>query len=196
MATILREITVDVAQYNRFAAIVAKQYDKESRFLKVHLTNMEQPITVDPQAMVVINARRPDGVAKSFEGTINQDGSVTVPLTQWMLALDGAVKCDISIISGTEVMLTSTLFELDVQEAAADEEAMEQDEDYGVLINLIETVSDLEDTADGLVDDLNNLKTAYESQVDKIYNIDGTKLYISNTQPTGDIAVGSVGIGW
>ena len=37
MATIIKEIEVDVSQLNRFAAIVAKQYDKQSRFLKVTL---------------------------------------------------------------------------------------------------------------------------------------------------------------
>ena len=144
MAQILREITVDVAQLNRFQAIVAKQYDKQSRFLKVQLTNLEEPIEVDRNATVVINARREDEVAKSFAGEVNNDGTVTVPLTYWMLELDGTVKCDISIIVGEDTMLTTTLFELEVQEAAADDTSIEKDEDYGILVSLITEVKETE----------------------------------------------------
>lgn len=142
MATITREISIDVAKLNRFAAIVAKQYDKQSRFLKVTLLNNDEPIQVDKNATVLINARREDNVGKSFVGTTNEDGTVTVPLTYWMLELDGTVKCDISIIVGEEVTLTTTLFELEVEEAACDNESIGQDDDYGLLVTLIKEVKD------------------------------------------------------
>lgn len=171
MAQIIREITVDVAQLNRFQAIVAKQYDKTSRFLKVHITNMGEEISVDRDAAVLINARRSDDVAQSFSGAVNDDGTVTVPLTQWMLALDGTVKCDISIIVGTENMLTTTLFELEVEEAAADEESVEEDENYGILINLIAQV---EETAETLTENYEtsatNLKNTYEASMEQALN--------------------------
>ena len=87
MATIIKEIEVDVSQLNRFAAIVAKQYDKQSRFLKVTLLDSGERIKVESASTAVINARREDEVAKTFEGTVNADGTVTVPLTYWMLQL-------------------------------------------------------------------------------------------------------------
>ena len=167
MASILREITVDVAQLNRFQAIVAKQYDRQSRFLKVHLTNMGEEIEADQEATVVINARREDGVAKSFLGEVNNDGTVTVPLTYWMLELDGMVKCDISIIVGTESVLTTTLFELEVQEAAADEESVEADEDYGILVGLIQEVETLKTTMEDTAD---NLTEQYETSAVTVKN--------------------------
>lgn len=139
MARIVKKITVDVAETNRFAAIVAKQYDKSSRFLNIQLTNEEVPFSADLEATVVINARREDGVAKSFAGEVETDGTVTVPLAYWMLELDGTVMCDISLING-ENMLTTCLFELAVQEAAADDEAISKDDDYGILITLIKEV--------------------------------------------------------
>lgn len=160
MATILREITVDVAQLNRFQAIVAKQYDRQSRYLKVQLTNLGEPIQADRDAMVVINARREDGVANVFAGTVNDDGTVTVPLTYWMLELDGTVKCDISIIVGEESVLTTTLFELEVQEAAADDEAIEESEDYSLLVQLLK---DVKETADDLTEE-------YESSAESMRN--------------------------
>lgn len=146
MATITREISVDVAQLNRFAAIVAKQYDKQSRFLKVTLLDSGERINVDSASTAVINARREDEAAKTFEGTVNSDGTVTVPLTYWMLQLDGTVKCDISIITATKTVLSTTLFELEVQEAAApDDSEIEKDDDYGILIQLIADVQAIKD---------------------------------------------------
>lgn len=146
MATIIKEIEVDVSQLNRFAAIVAKQYDKQSRFLKVTLLNSGERIKVDKASTAVINARREDEVAKTFEGTVNMDGTVTVPLTQWMLQLDGTVKCDISIITADTTVLSTTLFELEVQEAAApDDSDIAEDDNCGVLIQLIADVQAIKD---------------------------------------------------
>lgn len=168
MATILREITVDVAQLNRFQAIVAKQYDRQSRYLKVQLTNLGEPIQADLDAMVVINARREDGVANVFAGTVNADGTVTVPLTYWMLELDGTVKCDISIIVGEESVLTTTLFELEVQEAAADDEAIEENEDYGLLVQLLHDVEETEqELTAGYEQSAANLKDIYETSMNQ-----------------------------
>lgn len=146
MATIIKEIEVDVSQLNRFAAIVAKQYDKQSRFLKVTLLDSGERIKVESASIAVINARREDEVAKTFEGTVNADGTVTVPLTYWMLQLDGTVKCDISIITANKTVLSTTLFELEVQEAAApDDSEIEKDDDYGILIQLIADVQAIKD---------------------------------------------------
>lgn len=146
MATIIKEIEVDVSQLNRFAAIVAKQYDKQSRFLKVTLLDSGERIKVESASTAVINARREDEVAKTFEGTVNADGTVTVPLTYWMLQLDGTVKCDISIITANKTVLSTTLFELEVQEAAApDDSEIEKDDDYGILIQLITDVQAIKD---------------------------------------------------
>ena len=166
MAKIIREISVDVAQLNRFQAIVAKQYDKQSRFLKVQLTNQDIPIFVDRDAVVTINARREDDAAKIFAGEVNDDGTVTVPLTYWMLELDGTVKCDISILVGIDTVLTTTLFELAVEEAAADDEAISKDDDYGLLVTLIKEV---QTTTDKVTKEYQSsaqaMKTQYETSM-------------------------------
>lgn len=206
MAQILREITVDVAQLNRFQAIVAKQYDKQSRFLKVQMTNLEKPIQVDCDATVVINARREDNTAKSFAGEVNNDGTVTVPLTYWMLELDGTVKCDISVIVGTDTVLTTTLFELEVQEAAADDTSVDKDDDYGILVSLInevkktekELTTGYETSAKALkdtyeksmqqaVDDVNKAVTAAQLVTTPFYIVDNDnhKTYTAAIQVTG-----------
>lgn len=166
MATIIKEIEVDVSQLNRFAAIVAKQYDKQSRFLKVTLLDSGERIKVESASTAVINARREDEVAKTFEGTVNADGTVTVPLTYWMLQLDGTVKCDISIITANKTVLSTTLFELEVQEAAApDDSEIEKDDDYGILIQLIADVQAIKDAEAKRVTAENGRVSAEKSRV-------------------------------
>ena len=119
MAKIIQEIQVEVARKNLFQAIVSKQYDYNSRFLKATLCDNGVPIMINPSSTVTINANRPDGTCKRFAGVSNDDNTVTVPISEWMLELAGMVYCDISVTRPGESMLTSTSFSIDVEPAAA-----------------------------------------------------------------------------
>lgn len=121
MAQIIKEINVEVAKPNLFQAIVAKQCDNNSRFLKATFVNENEKIEIDPTFNVTINATRPDGEHKRFEGVTNDDGTVTVPLSLWMLELTGTLYCDISIYNANS-KLTSTSFNVNVEEAACEDD--------------------------------------------------------------------------
>jgi hypothetical protein len=138
MARIIKKITVDVSKPNFFTAIIAKQYDSKSRFLEATLVHDNEQVVVEPTATVTINAKRKDGVAKPFAGEVNEDGTVVVPLTYWMLELYGTVDCDISIIDTDGEKLTSTKFVLDVERASCSNEDIESDEDFDILSKLID----------------------------------------------------------
>lgn len=142
MAQITKEITVDVAKKNLFQAIVAKQNDYNSRFLKVTLCNEGEKIEVASFASVIINAERADDSSAGFMGTVNSDGTVTVPLTSWMLALDDVVRCSISVIDTEEQKLTSTSFSLEVEAAEFSDTDITEDENYDILIRLISDCAD------------------------------------------------------
>lgn len=142
MAQIIKDITVDVARKNLFQAIVAKQNDSNSRFLKVTLCNEGVKIDVPPTATVMINAERADDTAATYMGVVNDDGTVTVPLTSWMLALDDVVRCSISVIVD-EQKLTSTSFSIEVEAAEISDTDIIDDRNYDVLIRLISDVSEV-----------------------------------------------------
>lgn len=154
MATITREITVDVAQKNLFfKTIVAKQYDNNSRFLKVTMTNEGKKINVDADSTtVIISTKRADKQSKAFAGAVNEDGTVTVPLTSWMLELDDVVTCDISIVDAEGRKLTSTSFNIEVEAASYSGDDISDDENYDLLITLLaecaETKKACEDAAE------------------------------------------------
>ena len=134
MAKIVQHITVEVSKPNFFQAIVAKQFDSDSRFLKATLINGSETIKVAPTSTVTINARRNDGTEKPFVGVVNDDGTVTVPLTYWILELEGKVECDISIIDEENSKLTSTKFIVDVERASCADPDVTDSSNYDILI--------------------------------------------------------------
>ena len=143
MIEIIKELDIEVSKPNLFQAVVAKQYDMNTRFIKATFVDSGNKIYIDPDATVkvVINALRQDGQSKGFEGEVNQDGTVTVPLHSWMLELAGAVSCDISVID-TETddnkKLTTTGFTLLVEQAAFGGDDITSDPQFDVLVALLE----------------------------------------------------------
>ena len=142
MIRIIKEINLEVTKPNIIQAIVAKQYDMNSRFLKV--TFMDDGSRIDipkrDSTKVIINAKRADGQSKGFDGETNDDGTVTVPLHSWMLELDGTVICDISVMDTTtdqEKKLTTTSFTLIVEKAAYGGDDITSDPQYDILVELI-----------------------------------------------------------
>lgn len=142
MPKITSDIQVDVTQFNTFPAIIAKQFDKSARFLKVQFLKDGELIEIESSASVVINARRADDQSKSFSGVVNADGTVTVPISYWMLELDDKVSCDITIVNESEESeLSSTLFYIDVQESASQsDEEISNDENGSLLLDLLKRV--------------------------------------------------------
>ena len=141
MAQITQKISVQVLKPNFFQAIVAKQYDNSSRFLQATFVNGSEKINIAPSSSVLINARRNDGEEASFGGTVNGDGTVTVPLTAWMLELEGRVESDITVIDANERKLTSTKFIVEVERASCKGEDITEDENYDILITALSEVA-------------------------------------------------------
>lgn len=119
MAKVIQDVTLEVIKPNRFQAIVAKQYDDDSRFLKVTFVNNGEKIEIQKTSTAVINANRIDGESKSFTGETNDDGTATLPLNFWMLSLEGNLYCDVTIIDAEGRKLTSTSFTVLVEKSAS-----------------------------------------------------------------------------
>lgn len=135
---IFKHLTVDVAELNTFQSIVAKQYDVNSRFLIITLVNEGEKINVDSSSTVLINAERADHAADSFAGVVNSDGTITVPITSWMLELDDFVTCDISILGVGETKLSSTSFTIEVQAASNYADDPSDEEQNNLVLELID----------------------------------------------------------
>lgn len=153
MIEIIKELDIEVTKPNIFQAIVAKQYDMNTRFLKVTFRDCGTRIDIPniETAKVVINAERKDGQSKGFEGVINEDGTVTVPLHSWMLELDGTVICDISVIDTAiddNKKLTTTSFTLLVEKAAFGGTDITSDPQFDVLVALMDAATVAQEALD------------------------------------------------
>ena len=154
MIEIVKELNIEVSKPNIFQAVVAKQYDMNTRFIKATFVDGADKILINPLATltVVINAERPDGTSKGFDGVVNEDGTVTVPLHSWMLELAGTVVCDISVINtatDNNKKLTTTSFTLLVEKAAYGGDDLTTDPQYDILVELIKKVEDMNCSAIG-----------------------------------------------
>lgn len=116
MASITHEVKLDVSRQNTFRPIIAKQYDNNSRFLHVTVMNDGSKFNIPAGAQVSINVDRPDNQRQSFSGTVESDGTATIALSPWILAVDGMVTCDVSIVEGSS-RLTTTSFKINVEKA-------------------------------------------------------------------------------
>ena len=149
MAQIIKEIRVDVSQPCNLQAILAKQYDCNSRFLKITLTDCGTKINVSNTSKVTINTNRPDGQSKSFNGTANTDGTVTVPLPQWSLSVVGDLKCDVSVTdTSTNERLTTMDIWVNVIEAANDNTDISENPDGEITVITPSRVIDENSTND------------------------------------------------
>ena len=145
MAKIVKSLSLDVSRQNRIQAVVAKQYDKDSRFLKIQLMDEGEPIVVDQSSVVTINASRADNTSKAFAGEVNEDGTVTVPITYWMLELDDKVGCDVSVVDSQGRKLSSLNFTIEVEHSNYSGDDISEDENYDLLVTLLAEVAEAKD---------------------------------------------------
>ena len=145
MAKIVKSLSLDVSRQNRIQAVVAKQYDKDSRFLKIQLMDEGEPIVVDQSSVVTINASRADNASKAFAGEVNEDGTVTVPITYWMLELDDKVGCDVSVVDAQGRKLSTLNFTIEVEHSNYSGDDISEDENYDLLVTLLAEVAEAKD---------------------------------------------------
>ena len=175
MIEIIKELKIEVSKPNIFQAVVAKQYDMNTRFIKATLVDGTDVVRIPshPTVKAIINAERPDGLSKGFDGEVNSDGTVTVPLHSWMLEMEGTVICDISIIdtaANDNKKLTTTAFTLLVEKAAYGGGDVTNDPQYDVLVTLLETCQEASALAEDALQKSNEANSKYDACVEATEN--------------------------
>ena len=155
----LRLPTVD---YNNspIKIIPAQEGDVNSRFFSVTLFDDRGDIPLTPYSKATLNATLPDGELQMAEGEVDKEKNVAVcKIAGSMLTQLGKVSCDV-LLSGTDgsgvaTSLTSQTFYLFVAKSQAGDDAIEGSDDYTLLVQLLNEVSELED----------DIETAEEARV-------------------------------
>ena len=170
MIQITQDITLDVWRKTIFDAIIAKQYDVNSRFLRVTVKQNGETYTVPAKASVSINCQRPDGQSNSYAGTANEDGTATVPIPAWALQLDGQVECDITVADDVSVLKTLK-FTIEVQEAVADDTEISEDE-YTLWQEILMNAREAEESAEKAATAATTAQQSAESAVNKVTTLE------------------------
>lgn len=135
MTQIYKEITLDVAKKNNLPVIIAKQGDANSRYIKATICNDGDKIEIPKDTKISVNARRDDGMAKCFLGSVDDDGTVTIQLNSWILEREGNVRCSISIID--QGRLSTTSFIIYAEQMECCDEDIQKDPGVDILSGLI-----------------------------------------------------------
>lgn len=133
MAQCLYKMALDVAVRDTLLSVVARQGDSDTRFLRMNLFALGEPLRVEESAIVVLNAKNAAEELMAFPGTVNGDGSLTLPLPAKLLKSTGVVVCDVSVITTTGGRLTTPPFEIDVVESVCDSDLLPGDDEGGSI---------------------------------------------------------------
>lgn len=145
---ILRLPTVDY-ESSPVIIIPAQKGDVNSRYFIVQLYDDRGNIDIKPYSVIMLNATLPDGSSQVSVGEVNKSiGTMTCKISGSMLSLNGKVTCDISVQgvdeNGDDIFLTSQTFYIFVANSQNNGDAIEGDDDYSLLMQLISNVTQLE----------------------------------------------------
>lgn len=122
MADVESYISLDFAQRTAPVTAFAKQGDQNSRIIHVQPLMRGVPVSIDRNSQYVayFAAKKPDGhIVYNDSAKINEDGTITVYLTDQTLAAHGNASCCIVLESRAgETILTSQNFTLIIEYSA------------------------------------------------------------------------------
>lgn len=134
MAQCITKMVLDVSERETTQVIVARQGDSDSRQLRLRLLSYGETMRVEENAVAVLNVKNPEGNTRAFMGTVNADGTLTLPLCAWMLQKEGTVLCDVSVFDEAGGKLTTPCFEIEVVASVLPDEVLPGDDDGGESI--------------------------------------------------------------
>lgn len=135
---LIANLTLDTYRKNNVPPLIVPQGDYGARVIRVNVTDQGKPVSVESTAAVSIVATRSgDGESLAFSGKANDDGSVTVPVTQWMLDVpDDDVICHV-VVTGNGYQYSTTSFLIEPQEKANPTEITPDDPRKDVITEVL-----------------------------------------------------------
>lgn len=184
---VIYSIKLNVSEKNVLKPLILKQKDSNSRFIDCAFMHGRFMLLIRT-GMVVLNVTRADGQHKSFAGTINDNGTVRIPVTNWMVENAGMIECDVSVFDDDE-KLTSALFSAEVQ-ASANPDGSVSPDDPNVDIAL-QIVSAAQEAAKSAASSAREAAASAELATITNENVLGSEVYQIDRQ--GHIVLKSAG---
>lgn len=158
MEPIIQNRSVDL-QSNRYASVIIKQGDKDSRTVIFKLTDNGVPYIVPSGITVYLSGLRADGSAIIQKLSKNADGNYPYTFTDYDTTIYGRSKCEIKLVEDkTDKVLSSMVFVLVVEKSALSDQQIADAGDsrnlFKELVIALENAKNLQAIVDGLKDDV------------------------------------------
>lgn len=111
----IQEITLDLNTHSAPLIVNAKQNDTDTRKLLVHYTKNGEEYKINTNNSVALRVRKPDMHLIFNNGVVNNNGTVSVTLTQQCLAVSGRAYADLVEFNSSGQMLSTVSFIIDIQ---------------------------------------------------------------------------------
>lgn len=129
---------LDTVRSNGNIDMISVKNDYGARFIEAVIAVDGKPVHVDPGAFVTIEAKRADMQSDAFSGAVNENGTVKVPITQWMLEIPNTSVEATVVVHSAKTKLSTTNFYIKVQNAPhGSEEISPDDPNYDILIQVL-----------------------------------------------------------
>lgn len=128
-------ITLDMSGEQYTPPVIAKQGDKDSRYIVATLTVQGQPYTIPTGTTARISVIKPHGECVLNDAQIEKE-NVKILLTEQMLIDSGIARAEVMLFQG-DAVLSSAVFDLIIQEAAYDQKSIESAPEYNTFVDAL-----------------------------------------------------------
>ena len=156
-----QQITLELNEDINYRYVYGIQFDNASRFIMITLTENGIKFIPPQKATASFRCLKPDGTSCINAAKINSDGTITAELTEQVLAVEGQVKADISLLDGKSVLSTATFF-IQVEEVPSSANQITSTDEFLILNEKIneatEAINAITDTVDTANDALHRVE--------------------------------------
>ena len=130
---LITDITLELTGDERLYMVSAKQGDKQTRYVRITLTNNGKVFMIPTGYILIANIKKPDKHFCYNECKV-EDNKVLVELTNQALAAAGTAHCDIEIRDEQNTyVLSSQAFTIEIEETNRNDAAIESCNEITVL---------------------------------------------------------------
>lgn len=146
-------ITLDV-NLNKITSVVLKQYNKDSQWLIVNITENGRPFYFDETDICIFKMKTPDGREIYNESVITGD-TVLVEITQNCCANSGTGEAELNIINEKRTSQIATMnFKIVIEESVFHDDDIVGSSEFGALVNRIAEADQAIENANKATNDL------------------------------------------
>ena len=137
---ITTSITLDLATPSFPPQVSAVQYDSDTRYVAITITDNGSPWTIPTGVIGIVNIEKPDGTVCFYEYDADNNPAVTFAgnvatclLVPQALTVPGEAYCDLSLYNADSQKITTFYFRLAIQPAAVPDDTITSTNYYNIL---------------------------------------------------------------